>query len=339
MSTRVLMFVLGLGASIEAPGIGLPVLPPTLVEFSRTLIHLEPDTKTNASWQVIIYLHIFVVSSGELAWTRRNRAQSHVAANFKCIVQYACSSEEVCKAQDHISPSGKPWHNRSILSWFPCPIQSLSILATLLSFEYMDHRLASKNANLARQIPHSQGVFWSYPSWMDVTCTPEPSGFKYMKHHPVSKILTRSVDDRALPPSVQSCLKHGLGASCTYPNPNPDAPDHSHPPHMFTPIASPLLPAHPSPVAATLAFNVPPPIYVLTPNLNHTQYYDYNCTFTGASSSTFHPSKHPRSLTKEEAAAITCNLFLQYKRMEISIENPRVHSAMFFKGDPSFIGT
>ncbi|KAK0479310.1 hypothetical protein IW261DRAFT_1593833 [Armillaria novae-zelandiae] len=110
MSTRASMSVLGLGASIEAPGIRPPFLAPTLVEFSRTLIHLEPDTKTNVSWQVIVYLHMFVVLSGELAWTLRNRAQSHVAVNFKCIFKYARSSEEVRKPQDHIPPSGKPWH-------------------------------------------------------------------------------------------------------------------------------------------------------------------------------------------------------------------------------------
>lgn len=44
-----------------------------------------------------------------------------------------------------------------------------------------------------------------------------------------------------------------------------------------------------------------------TPNLNHQQYYDYNGTFTGASTSTFRPSKRPRNLTEEEAAAITRN--------------------------------
>ncbi|KAG7452151.1 uncharacterized protein BT62DRAFT_926368 [Guyanagaster necrorhizus] len=86
----------------------------------------------------------------------------------------------------------------------------------------------------------------------------------------------------------QSCLKRGLGASCAYPD--PDAQDHSHPPPATTP-----------------AFNAPPPIYAPTPNLNHTQYYDYNGAFTGASSSTFRPSKRPRNLTEEEAAAITRN--------------------------------
>ncbi|KAK0479318.1 hypothetical protein IW261DRAFT_1608181 [Armillaria novae-zelandiae] len=123
---------------------------------------------------------MFVVLSGELAWTLRNRAQSHVAVNFKCIFKYARSSEEVRKPQDHISPSGEPWHT--------------------------------------------------------------------------------------LPPSVQSCLKRGLGASCAYPN--PDAQDHSHPPS-----------------AATPAFNAPPLSIRRPPtNLNHTQYYDYNGAFTGASS-------------------------------------------------------
>jgi hypothetical protein len=44
-----------------------------------------------------------------------------------------------------------------------------------------------------------------------------------------------------------------------------------------------------------------------TPNLSHQQYYDYNGTFTGASTSTFRPNKRPRNLTEEEAAAITRN--------------------------------
>jgi hypothetical protein len=44
----------------------------------------------------------------------------------------------------------------------------------------------------------------------------------------------------------------------------------------------------------------------MTP-LNHQQYYDYNGTFTGASSSTFRPAKRPRTLTEEETAAITRN--------------------------------
>lgn len=43
------------------------------------------------------------------------------------------------------------------------------------------------------------------------------------------------------------------------------------------------------------------------PNLSHQQYYDYNGTFTGASTSTFRPNKRPRNLTEEEAAAITRN--------------------------------
>lgn len=43
------------------------------------------------------------------------------------------------------------------------------------------------------------------------------------------------------------------------------------------------------------------------PTLTQHQYYDYNGTFTGASSSTFRPSKRPRNLTEEEAAAITRN--------------------------------
>jgi hypothetical protein len=43
------------------------------------------------------------------------------------------------------------------------------------------------------------------------------------------------------------------------------------------------------------------------PNLSQQHYYDYNGTFTGASTSTFRPNKRPRNLTEEEAAAITRN--------------------------------
>ncbi|KAK0472859.1 hypothetical protein IW261DRAFT_1660378 [Armillaria novae-zelandiae] len=179
---------------------------------------------------------MFVVLSEELAWTLRNRAQSHVAVNFKCIFKYAHSLEEVCKPQDHMSPSGKPWH-----------------------------KCKSCEANPT----HARCVL------IDVTCTPELLGFEYMKHCPVSKNKHLIFWDRKLAEPQDIFL---------------------HPPHMLTPIAYPLLTAHPSPAATTPTFNVPPP------NLNHTQYYNYNGT-----SSTFHPSKCPHNLTEEEAVAITCN--------------------------------
>lgn len=50
-----------------------------------------------------------------------------------------------------------------------------------------------------------------------------------------------------------------------------------------------------------------PPTVPAPANMNHTQYYDYNGHFTGASSSSFRPSKRPRPLTDEEAQAITRN--------------------------------
>lgn len=91
----------------------------------------------------------------------------------------------------------------------------------------------------------------------------------------------------------QSCLKRGLGNTCAYPD--PDAQDHH---------------AHHAP-APNVQFGVtaPPPMYATlqAPNLSHQQYYDYNGTFTGASTSTFRPNKRPRNLTEEEAAAITRN--------------------------------
>ena len=54
----------------------------------------------------------------------------------------------------------------------------------------------------------------------------------------------------------------------------------------------------------------PPPMYATlqsTPTLTQQQFYDYNGAFTGASTSTFRPSKRPRNLTEEETAAITRN--------------------------------
>ncbi|KAH7885989.1 hypothetical protein F5I97DRAFT_1185262 [Phlebopus sp. FC_14] len=88
----------------------------------------------------------------------------------------------------------------------------------------------------------------------------------------------------------QSCLKRGIGAACAYPD--PDA-DHSHQ-NMSTPGVS--------------TFAQAPIGYVHgAPTLSQHQYYDYNGAFTGASSSTFRPTKRPRNLTEEEAAAITRN--------------------------------
>ncbi|KAI6007144.1 hypothetical protein EDD15DRAFT_2383980 [Pisolithus albus] len=78
----------------------------------------------------------------------------------------------------------------------------------------------------------------------------------------------------------QSCLKRGIGATCAYPDPEPD---HNQ--------------SQPTPGVSTFAQST----------IGQHQYYDYNGTFTGASSSTFRPSKRPRNLTEEEAAAITRN--------------------------------
>jgi hypothetical protein len=71
----------------------------------------------------------------------------------------------------------------------------------------------------------------------------------------------------------------------------------------------PLSYSYLSSVGPTVTTFAPPPNYasVQAPNLNHTQFYDYNGTFTGASTSTFRPAKRARNLTEEEAAAITRN--------------------------------
>lgn len=87
----------------------------------------------------------------------------------------------------------------------------------------------------------------------------------------------------------QSCLKRGIGATCAYPDPDPD---HN--------------PSQPTPGVSTFAQSTIGYMHG-APTLSQHQYYDYNGTFTGASSSTFRPSKRPRNLTEEEAAAITRN--------------------------------
>jgi hypothetical protein len=108
---------------------------------------------------------------------------------------------------------------------------------------------------------------------------------------------------------LQSCLKRGLGATCAYPD--PEAPvDHS---QQQTPGSSSLISFVPMSAEATcVAPGIPPfpaaPIsYMQPPSLTHQQYYEYNGSFTGASTSTFRPNKRPRPLTEEEAAAITRN--------------------------------
>ncbi|KAH9947102.1 hypothetical protein B0H21DRAFT_790366 [Amylocystis lapponica] len=85
----------------------------------------------------------------------------------------------------------------------------------------------------------------------------------------------------------QSCLKRGLGATCAYPDPEAEAAQAQAPPpvQFAPPIAYPAPPMH---------------------NLGHPHFYDYNA-FANPSASTFRPSKRPRNLTEEEAAAITRN--------------------------------
>ncbi|OCH95689.1 hypothetical protein OBBRIDRAFT_809565 [Obba rivulosa] len=93
----------------------------------------------------------------------------------------------------------------------------------------------------------------------------------------------------------QSCLKRGAGGSCTYPDPDAET---SHNQQHAAPQQIPF--------PATAPPMYPPPMH----NLAHPHYYDYNA-FANAnantSTSTFRPSKRPRNLTEEEAAAITRN--------------------------------
>ncbi|KAJ7508563.1 hypothetical protein B0H11DRAFT_1965668 [Mycena galericulata] len=98
----------------------------------------------------------------------------------------------------------------------------------------------------------------------------------------------------ALP--CQNCLKRGLGAVCAYPDPETEQQHDRSAPDS----------ASATPGTSSFA----PPVYAAAQTgltLNHQQYYDYNGTFTGASSTTFRPAKRPRPLTEEETAAITRN--------------------------------
>ncbi|KAH9937388.1 uncharacterized protein B0H18DRAFT_970336 [Fomitopsis serialis] len=98
----------------------------------------------------------------------------------------------------------------------------------------------------------------------------------------------------------QSCLKRGLGDGCQYPDPDADpAAAHNQPPPQvqFAPPPGMYPPPPPPPMQA----------------LGHA-YYDYNAFATNTaaagssnSASNFRPTKRPRNLTEEEAAAITRN--------------------------------
>ncbi|KAI0347966.1 hypothetical protein BDW22DRAFT_1404043 [Trametopsis cervina] len=111
----------------------------------------------------------------------------------------------------------------------------------------------------------------------------------------------------------QSCLKRGIGQSCAYPDPDADTgaqnqsartssstPDTAHLSHLMSTAQVPFAPP-------PMPYPPPPPMH----SLGQANYYDYNQTFsapTGASSSTpFRPAKRPRTLTEDEAAAITRN--------------------------------
>ncbi|KAJ7242603.1 hypothetical protein B0H12DRAFT_1132339 [Mycena haematopus] len=101
----------------------------------------------------------------------------------------------------------------------------------------------------------------------------------------------------------QNCLKRGLANSCSYPDPDSEPQQHDR--------AAPPVDSSSTTATTTFTHTAPPPVYVAPVQagmtLNHQQYYDYNGTLTGASSSTFRPAKRPRTLTEEETAAITRN--------------------------------
>ena len=101
----------------------------------------------------------------------------------------------------------------------------------------------------------------------------------------------------------QSCLKRGLGASCAYPDIDVQSDSHNTPGTFFQSVTITEIKIIRN--SAPPVTNFAPPMF--PPNLSHQQFYDYNGAFTGASSSTFRSNKRPRTLTEEEAAAITRN--------------------------------
>ncbi|KAJ3814431.1 hypothetical protein EV368DRAFT_77883 [Lentinula lateritia] len=104
----------------------------------------------------------------------------------------------------------------------------------------------------------------------------------------------------------QSCLKRGLGSSCAYPDPDVQSSTNSNNSSTNGQLESPhAVPSFAPPMYAAVPTH--PPAVSTPANMNHTQYYDYNGHFTGASSSSFRPAKRPRPLTDEETQAITRN--------------------------------
>lgn len=109
----------------------------------------------------------------------------------------------------------------------------------------------------------------------------------------------------------QSCLKRGLGSTCAYPDPDAaDAQGHSAAQQQQVPYAGMQYAAPPMHSLAhpngyydysTFSATAPPPA---APNTTPTP---AAAVVPAASSSTFRPSKRPRPLTDEEAAAITRN--------------------------------
>ncbi|KAJ4485684.1 hypothetical protein J3R30DRAFT_1391818 [Lentinula aciculospora] len=166
----------------------------------------------------------------------------------------------------------------------------------------LQHQLAASNAEqqpqILQQVPNVQ--------------TPESASSRKPKAPSVRRACVSCHSGKTRCSEVlpcQSCLKRGLGSSCAYPDPdaqnsvsnsnsnNSSANGHHDTSHAVPSFAPPMyaaVPTHPPPVSTPA-------------NMNHTQYYDYNGHFTGASSSSFRPAKRPRPLTDEETQAITRN--------------------------------
>ncbi|KAF8831967.1 hypothetical protein HHX47_DHR1000932 [Lentinula edodes] len=123
--------------------------------------------------------------------------------------------------------------------------------------------------------------------------------------HQVSNVQTPETASRK-PKAPSSCLKRGLGSSCAYPDPDVQSSTNSNNSSTNGQLESPhAVPSFAPPMYAAVPTH--PPAVSTPANMNHTQYYDYNGHFTGASSSSFRPAKRPRPLTDEETQAITRN--------------------------------
>ncbi|KIY50637.1 hypothetical protein FISHEDRAFT_38840, partial [Fistulina hepatica ATCC 64428] len=101
----------------------------------------------------------------------------------------------------------------------------------------------------------------------------------------------------------QSCLKRGLGSTCAYPDPDAQQADSQSNGVLLTPGYAP-------PTYNTLQTGLAQQPYYEYNSQSGTLSSQYSIAGTGSARSdptSFRPTKRPRNLTEEEAAAITRN--------------------------------